>query len=137
MVSKFEGPFWLVEAKPGETAPSLSGDSTAERGYRVVYSDKEPEPAKDGLPTIWVQGKPQDAIPVIPTRPAFHPATRTVIIPEVAGVQYWLDGKEVQPGPVKVPGEAFTIHCERYRSTRLRSYRKVRVDSGYRLCGGP
>lgn len=48
MVSKFEGPFWLVEAKPGETAPSLSGDSAAERGYHIAHSDKEPEPAKDG-----------------------------------------------------------------------------------------
>lgn len=100
---------WVIEAEPGETAPPMSEAEAAKaRGYHIVMSDLAPEPTKDGLPTIWVQGNPQDAIPVIPTRPAFHPATRTVIIPEVAGVQYWLDGNKVQPGPVKVPGEGFT-----------------------------
>ena len=46
-MSKYEGPFWLVEAKPGNTAPPVS-DTAADRGYHVVHSDVEPEPVKDG-----------------------------------------------------------------------------------------
>lgn len=47
MTKEHEGPFWIIKAKPGETAPPVS-DSAAERGYHIVHSDTEPEPAKDG-----------------------------------------------------------------------------------------
>lgn len=40
---------WVIEAEPGETAPPMSEAEAAKaRGYHVVHSDVEPEPAKDG-----------------------------------------------------------------------------------------
>lgn len=105
------GPVWLVAAKPGETKPpALAADEAKKRGYYLHYGDTAPqEPTVDGLPVVWVQGVPQDLIPVVPQIPAFNLAHRKVAIPDnQVGVQYYLNGKAVDPGIHTVPGEGFT-----------------------------
>ena len=58
---------------------------------------------------MWVQGVPQDLIPVVPQIPAFNLAHRKVAIPDnQVGVQYYLNGDKVEPGIHVVPGEGFT-----------------------------
>lgn len=105
--------FWVIPAMVQGGLPSGSDDleEAKKRGYHLHFGDSAPtENTRDGLPVLWVQGKPQDLIPVIPQIPAFHLGHRKVAIPDnQPGVQYYLNGQAVEPGIHSVPGEGFTI----------------------------
>lgn len=84
-------------------------EEAKKRGYHLHYGDQPPAtPTKDGLPVLWVQGKPTEDVLVVPMRPAVNLNRREVIVKPQTGVQYTLNGKDIAPGTHTVPGTGYT-----------------------------
>ena len=59
---------------------SSEQDEAKKRGYHLHYGDTAPtSPTKDGLPVLWVQGKPTEDVLVVPMRPAVNLSRREAV----------------------------------------------------------
>lgn len=77
------------------------GASGGDAAYFVVSETVPTETTHEGVPVVWI--KPSGtltAVPAIPTEPAWDIIARTVVVPSVVGVQYFLQGVLMTAGVV-------------------------------------
>lgn len=75
------------------------GASGGDAAYFVVSDTTPTETTHEGVPVVWVRptGTLAD-VPATPTEPAWDIINRTVTVPNLVGVQYYLDAVPITPG---------------------------------------
>ena len=87
-------------AASADAAITAGSAAAASYGFRTVISDTTPGYTElDGYPVVWLHptGTLAD-VPAEPVAPAWDIVNRTVLAPDLVGVEYLLDGSPLTPG---------------------------------------